>query len=97
MITHHSKLIEGERCASMDATQSAAEPAGVVQGPDGLSSACSRVLCWCICAGAAGCAVAACLKKREELKGKSAVVLCCGGNMAVPTLRALLDKHAPRG
>jgi len=45
--------------------------------------------------GAAGCAVAAVRKLGQEgqqqLEGKQVVVVCCGGNVAVPTLRKVLD------
>ena len=46
-------------------------------------------------AGAAGCAVAALLKKGKDggLAGRSAVVVCCGGNMALPMLRGVLQQY----
>ncbi|MFT5197295.1 MAG: threonine dehydratase [Cellvibrionaceae bacterium] len=40
--------------------------------------------------GAAGVAVAALLKRKEELQGKSAVVLICGGNISLETLAEVL-------
>ncbi|GAX76399.1 hypothetical protein CEUSTIGMA_g3844.t1 [Chlamydomonas eustigma] len=45
--------------------------------------------------GAAGCAVAALIKSSSnaELQGKSAVVLCCGGNISFSTLSELICKE----
>ncbi len=43
--------------------------------------------------GAAGCAIAALLKSPHLVRGKSAVVVCCGGNVATATLRDVLEKH----
>ncbi|GBF99480.1 serine threonine dehydratase [Raphidocelis subcapitata] len=42
--------------------------------------------------GAAGCAVAAFWRQRASLAGARAVVLCCGGNVAVETLREVLER-----
>lgn len=45
-------------------------------------------------AGAAGCAVAALLKKGAKgMAGRGAVVVCCGGNISLPMLRGVLDKY----
>eukprot|EP00898_Chlorokybus_atmophyticus_P006773 jgi/Chlat1/7097/Chrsp57S06776 len=41
--------------------------------------------------GAAGVAVAALVKLKDELQGKSAVVISCGGNVSVNTVRRILD------
>jgi threonine dehydratase len=40
--------------------------------------------------GAAGVAVAACLKRQTTLVSKNVVILICGGNMATPTLKKVL-------
>jgi len=42
--------------------------------------------------GAAGCAVAAFWRQREQLAGKRAVVLCCGGNVSTDVLKKVLDE-----
>lgn len=42
--------------------------------------------------GAAGCAIAACKQLGDQLRGKNVVVLCCGGNVAVPVLQEVLRK-----
>jgi threonine dehydratase len=44
---------------------------------------------------AAGCAVAAFWKMRNELQGKRIVVLCCGGNIGVAALKRILDMAQP--
>jgi threonine dehydratase len=41
--------------------------------------------------GAAGCAIAAVKKLGQQLVGKRVVVVCCGGNVALPTLKKVLD------
>lgn len=40
--------------------------------------------------GAAGCGIAALKKLSERLQGKRVVVVCCGGNVAVPVLQKVL-------
>ena len=42
--------------------------------------------------GAAGCAVAACWRQRAALAGKQVVVLCCGGNVSLDALQAVLQR-----
>lgn len=42
--------------------------------------------------GAAGVAIAALLKRQAQLKGKSAVVLICGGNISMETLAQVLTE-----
>jgi threonine dehydratase len=42
--------------------------------------------------GAAGCAVAAFWRQRAALAGKRAVVLCCGGNVGLETLKDVLAR-----
>ncbi|KAI8462337.1 MAG: tryptophan synthase beta subunit-like PLP-dependent enzyme [Monoraphidium minutum] len=42
--------------------------------------------------GAAGCAVAAFWRQRARLAGARAVVLCCGGNVSVEALQAVLAR-----
>jgi hypothetical protein len=37
--------------------------------------------------GSAACAVAAFFRLRHLLAGRNVVVLCCGGNVALPTLK----------
>ena len=41
--------------------------------------------------GAAGTAVAALLKMKDQLKGKRIGVVICGGNIALDTLREVID------
>ncbi|SVA98036.1 uncharacterized protein METZ01_LOCUS150890, partial [marine metagenome] len=41
--------------------------------------------------GAAGTAVAALLKKKDELKGKRVGVVICGGNVSLDTIRNILN------
>jgi threonine dehydratase len=41
--------------------------------------------------GAAGCAVAAVKQLGPRLQGKRVVVVCCGGNVSVPTLHKVLS------
>ena len=41
--------------------------------------------------GAAGTAVAALLKMKDQLKGKRVGVVICGGNIALDTLREVID------
>lgn len=42
--------------------------------------------------GAAGCAVAAAMQRSTGLAGKRIAVVCCGGNVAVPVLRGVLEQ-----
>lgn len=44
--------------------------------------------------GAAGVAVAGLLQKQEELQGKSAVVIICGGNISLETLATVIKQAA---
>lgn len=50
----------------------------------------------CDLAGAAGCAIAALIKSAADLglQGRSVVVVCCGGNISLPTLRRILAEDA---
>ena len=41
--------------------------------------------------GAAGTAVAALLKMKDELKGKKVAVVICGGNIGLDTLRQVIN------
>lgn len=41
--------------------------------------------------GATGVALAAFIRMKAELVGKRVVIVCCGGNISVPTLRHMLD------
>lgn len=41
--------------------------------------------------GAAGCAVAAVRKLAGRLAGKRVAVVCCGGNIALPVLKHVMD------
>ena len=41
--------------------------------------------------GAAGTAVAALIKKKEDLKGKKVGVVICGGNVSLDTIRGILN------
>ena len=40
--------------------------------------------------GAAGTAVAALIKKKEDLKGKNVGVVICGGNISLDIIRSIL-------
>jgi threonine dehydratase len=42
--------------------------------------------------GAAACGVAAAMRRTTGLAGKRVAVVCCGGNVAVPVLRGVLDQ-----
>ena len=41
--------------------------------------------------GAAGCALAACRQLGDQLRGKTVVAVCCGGNVALPVLQRVLS------
>jgi threonine dehydratase len=41
--------------------------------------------------GAAGCAVAAVRKLGGQLAGKRVAAVCCGGNIALPVLKRVID------
>ncbi len=41
--------------------------------------------------GAAGVALAAFHKLKDQLEGKRVVVVCCGGNVAIPALQKVMQ------
>ncbi|PMP77489.1 MAG: serine/threonine dehydratase [Roseiflexus castenholzii] len=43
--------------------------------------------------GSAGVAVAGYLRLKEEMRGKTAAIIICGGNVSLATLRAVIDMH----
>lgn len=47
--------------------------------------------------GSAACAIAALLKTKEQWAGKSVVVIACGGNIALSTLRKLINSRPDIG
>ncbi|GIS72536.1 MAG: hypothetical protein CM1200mP10_21130 [Candidatus Neomarinimicrobiota bacterium] len=43
--------------------------------------------------GSAGAAIAALMKRKTELNGKTVVIVICGGNISSNTLREVLDEN----